>query len=209
MRTGKGGAYLLAVMVFSACLLSSSVMSYAQDQNLYVTPGKDSTAKPLFLQKLFGGSGSNSGLGAGKPYDFSRPARIERGEERPYADFQAEMDAQSMASLKADQAKQQKAIDQMYAEEAKRQEDETKKRLQQIAQIQRPVFPPNMPHVNKAAQPPPPNGDRRSRREARRTGRALGSSNRSAPAATQIERPMIYNKQKAEKNAHPPIFLQQ
>ncbi|HTK85462.1 MAG TPA: hypothetical protein VL625_10295 [Patescibacteria group bacterium] len=69
-----GGFKLLALAVFAAGFMGLPPIVHAQeDANppVYVTPNSNSTAKPLFLRKLFGTEEPNSGVGTPKPYDFS------------------------------------------------------------------------------------------------------------------------------------------
>jgi len=199
MRMGRGCVYLLAIMAFAAGLVMAAGPVRAQNQDppakLYLTPGAESTAHPLFLQRLFGSSGSRSGLGPGKPYDFSAQG-IVRQQTQDWRELADKFNADSKAKLDAVRAEREKAMDDMYAQDnimlaqaevKKRQaEAQVQARMAEIARQQRAQLVSSTP------------AQRRTSRGSRRAG--------STRSVNSYKPPVYYNGQQ-QQNAHPPIFL--
>lgn len=199
MRMGTGGVYLLAIMAFAAGLVMVAGPVRAQNQDppakLYLTPGTESTAHPLFLQRLFGSSGSRSGLGQGKPYDFSKQGMV-RQQTQDWRELADKFNAESKAKLDAIIAERNKALDEMYARVNIRiaQEDLRKRqaeaqiqaRMEEIARQQRTQIASSIPaqHHNS------------------RSGRSASPSR-----AVNSGQPSVYYNGQQQQNAHPPIFL--
>jgi hypothetical protein len=203
MRTGRGGIYLLAVMFFTAGLMMAAGPVRAQNQpsKLYLTPGAESTAHPLFLQRLFGSAGTNSGLGQGKPYDFSTQRSI-RQETQDWREMADRFNAENKAKFDAVIDERKKAIADMYAEsDARLRQDELMRRQVQ-AQIQAQMQAQSEELTRRARAKVVYVGVQRH--PPRDTGRSgpPPAGNTYSPGP-----PVFYNGRQLQQNAHPPIFL--
>ncbi len=183
-------------MAFAAGLIMAAGPVRAQEApKIYNTPGAESTAHPLFLQRLFGGAGSNAGLGKAKPYDFStqRYIRQETQDWRELADKFRGNQSQIRRMVIADR---QKAIADMYAQfHAELKQDEMKRRqdeLQVQAQIKASQQQVRVPVIYKTGP-----SEKHARREKR-----------PARPATTYQAPVYYNGRQVQPNSgHAPIFL--
>lgn len=201
MRIRGGSRYLLAILVFAAAVTTAPLALHAQNQDesppIYVTPHSNNSARPLFLQRLFGANGSDAGLGRGKPYDFSH--RNDRAPDNtPAPSLEEAMDRivqeQRARALPMEQAHEQLLAQLALEQQQKNQELQAQIRTKAIADAaaHRPTMPPNIPHISRSAQPAPV--------QKRHHGRNTASSgNNNAPA--------IYNRQPQNQNAHAPIFF--
>ena len=198
MRMGTGGIYFLAIMAFAAGLVMAAGPVRAQNQDppakLYLTPGTESTAHPLFLQRLFGSSGSRSGLGQGKPFDFSKQGMV-RQQTQDWREIADKFNAESKAKLDAIIAERNKALDEMYARVNIRLAQEDLRKRQAEAQVQARMGEIARQERTQIASSTP------AQHHTSRGSRPASSSR----AVNSYQPPVYYNGQ--QQNAHPPIFL--